>query len=348
MDKILLLNQGNTENIGDNAINMVLSTYLKNKNYDVDSELFWSEDKVFGKKYSKYPKIIRWLLWHCTLLMDLLNYLYINNLLKKKKYNLIIIGGGELLGCNYGFNSSLYIWTKIASKFSIPIIVYGVSGSLDMPSKKLNRNKLALSRCKYIFVRDSYTKKIINEHYKLKCERVHDCVFSYRMLFDKEFKKKDNNTILVTPILFYDGIKSGLNLKDEKEYILYMKKIILEYKENSEKILISCTDLSDENFAQKLYNDISKDSEFKNITVKFIPYTNLSNFIKLIKKTNIVISGRMHAMIIGKIYGTEIHPIIFKNKLKVFNKEYKSIKDIKKIESESYEQLKKTYECISK
>ena len=50
-----------------------------------------------------------------------------------------------------------------------------------------------------------------------------------------------------------------------------------------------------------------------------------------------VISGRMHALILAKINGCKIEIIPFKNKLVVFKKEYASNEDIKGIENKVIE-----------
>ena len=71
--KILILNQGNSNNYGDIAINKVISTYLKKNDFKVKNEMFWSENEVFGTKFLKYPKIIRWFLWNFSFGMDFFN-----------------------------------------------------------------------------------------------------------------------------------------------------------------------------------------------------------------------------------------------------------------------------------
>ena len=47
MKKILILNQGNTENYGDIAIKSVLDKFFSTK-YDIDFIPYWDEKKIFG------------------------------------------------------------------------------------------------------------------------------------------------------------------------------------------------------------------------------------------------------------------------------------------------------------
>lgn len=329
-------------NYGDNAINLVICKALSADDLAVVSKNFWSEEEAFGGKYYSYPKIIRWLLWNCSFLMDLFNYINIKNIINANNYDAIIIGGGELLGCNFGFNSSLYLWTKLSKKKDIPVYLIGVSGSLDMPKNKIRRNAKSLSICKRIYARDSYTKKMIEEKYGYKCEKIHDCVFSYKKIFKNLPKLENKDSILVAPILFYDGVKKGLNLKNEEEYLDYMKnelyKEVMSHKNN--KIVITCTDLGDESFSNKFYQSLLEDERYKKNSIVFCPFTTLEDFLKLVNKSELIISSRMHAMILGKVFGADIHPIVFKNKLKIFKNEYQNIKNINNIELESYNQLK--------
>ncbi len=72
----------------------------------------------------------------------------------------------------------------------------------------------------------------------------------------------------------------------------------------------------------------------------------MEDFLQLLNKSKIVISSRMHSMILGKIFGLEIFPITFKNKLKVFKDEYQKCNDMKVIEDETYDQLTKICNTI--
>ena len=53
MKKILILNQGNTENYGDIAIKSVLDKFFSTK-YDIDFIPYWDEKKIFGLFFSKF------------------------------------------------------------------------------------------------------------------------------------------------------------------------------------------------------------------------------------------------------------------------------------------------------
>ena len=104
--KILVLNQGATQNYGDIAINNTIITYLKKQGFEVDYFPFWLEELVFGKKYEKIPKFIMKVIWHLQFLLDGLLKKTIRKNIVILKYDAIIIGGGELLCGHRGFNTA--------------------------------------------------------------------------------------------------------------------------------------------------------------------------------------------------------------------------------------------------
>lgn len=329
--KILVLNQGNTENLGDIAINDTVTKYFNNKNYIVDFYPFWDEKLVFGNKYEKYPKIIRWTLWHFEIFLDFFNKKNINKKIKNSCYNAIIIGGGELLSSHYGFNSSLLLWTRVAMRKEIPIYLFGVSGDLEMSKHKLKRYMKALKNCSEVFVRDSYTKEICSNYYNVNCTHIPDVVFGYNEICNKNIEVKSlRNHLLIVPIEYYYKIKENMKLPNTKCYYEYLINLIKKHVTKDKMVIITSSVLSDNEFSKKFY--LYAKDELKDFKIEFKEYTNLEDYIKLIKKSYTVISGRMHALILSVINGSKIVPIPFKNKLVVFEKEYASNKDIKKVE----------------
>lgn len=348
MKKVLLLNEWKTNNYGDIAINKVITKILKKSNIGVYNYLFWKEEISFGKNYTKYPKLIRFFLWKCQLAMDFGNYLYAKKILKSNNFDYIVIGGGELLGYNFGFNSAMYIWAKLAKRKNIPMLIYGVSGSDDLPKNKSIRYQKALSSCKYIVVRDKYTYDLVKKNFPLTCKYAPDCVFAYKKIFETSYKKeKKEKMMLMAPILYYDDLKKGLGMESEEQYLQYLVDIIKNHLLNYSKIIITVTDKSDELISRKLFSYLKNDDEFLKIKIIYKSYDSLETFISLLEKCDLVVSGRMHAMILGKIYGCKIEPIAFKIKLKVFKKEYQNITAIETVEQEALESLIKLANYIN-
>lgn len=320
MKKILLLNQGHTENYGDIAIRETIESFFKNKNYIIDFYPYWSENLVFGKWYNNAPNLIKKILWHNIKTIDILNNISIKKLKNLSKYDAAIIGGGELLGSHPGFNSSLYVWAKLLDKLNIPLYIIGVSGNADMGLVFLERNKKALSLAKKILVRDSNTAKILKERYQVNAKVYPDVVFAYHNICKKRKKISKKSGLVFIPIEYYSLIKNNLKLSNENEYIEYCCNLIISNRESKEPIIITITTKTDEEIAQKIYKYIIEKRKISN--VNYIPYSALKDFDELLLKSRLIISARMHALILGLINKCTIKEIPFKDKLKVFGKEY--------------------------
>lgn len=337
--KILILNQGNTFNLGDKAILEVLNTYFS-KEYDVDFMPFWDEKEVYGLLWN--INILRKLLifsMKIPFIIDCFNYLHIHRTVKNT-YCAVIIGGGELLGAHNGFNSSFYCWTNFFSKKNIDIYVVGVSGDMDMREYSLNRYASSLRRCKVIYVRDTYTQNLYKNNYKLSPSLYPDVVFSLKKLREDYLNLEKENIIIVSPTSFTREIINGLNLTSENDYIDYLCDLIKKVPFLENKILLLSTTKEDYKIINLLYTHLKKNTN--NINVEIVNICTLNEFIEIVKKSKYIVSGRMHAMIIGLLYQNTILPIPFKKKLIVFNDEYNNKQiDIHSIEDNSIESLNK-------
>lgn len=343
--RILVTNQGITENYGDVAINDTIVSYFKDKDFEVEFFPFYSEELVLGKRYKRIPKVIIKSIYHIPSLLDFLVKNAIKRNLKKINYDAIIIGGGELLCGHREFNSSLYTWTKIAKKYNIPVYLVGVSGDGELPKSLLERNRESLNRCSWIYVRDGYTKKICNEIYKVECECGPDVVFGYNQICNKNLTKNEiKNGLICVPINFSYAIKHNMGLESIEEYYMYLLNLIKKNVKEKEKIIITSSVYDDNDFNKKF--SIFVKNELKEHEVFFEEYTNIDEYIKLLEKSRIVISARMHALILALINNCEIVAIPFKKKLEVFSKEYSSKTDILNKEQLVIEKFEKLHNII--
>ncbi|CUP17397.1 polysaccharide pyruvyl transferase family protein [Clostridium disporicum] len=340
---ILILNQGITENYGDVAINNTITSFFKSKGFNIEYYPFWLEEYVFGKE-NILSKILMHAVWKIPFLMDFFNKNSIINKFKRLDYDAIIIGGGELLSGHRGFNSSLNIWSKFAEKRKIPIYLLGVSGDTNMPRYIFNRNKKSLNRFSGIFVRDSHSYDMLRNEYNVECKYSPDVVFAYNSICQNDNADLGiRKQLLCVPIDFNDSINKNMNIKDVEEYNEYLIKKILDNLKGNSKVLITCSVLDDVKFTKSFYNYAK--NKLKEVEVEYVDYTCLDDYIELVKKSNCVISGRMHALILAFVNKCKIVPIPFKEKLICFNNEYSNENNILKIENkviETFEELSQT------
>lgn len=339
MKKVLLFNQGNTCNIGDNAINNVIKKVFEKEEIEYDFFDYWIEEKIFGNLYIKQNrnflyKIILKLIFHFQLLLDLLYTKYLKKNIILKNYDSIVIGGGELLCGHKGFNTAIYNISRLAEHERINLYLIGVSGDLRMPQKRLDRYLISLKRFKKIFVRDKYTKNILDSYYKIESSYYPDVVFSYNKVFYNQNTMNKENYLLFVPICFNDNFTTTLKINNEYELVEYYMNIIHEEFKDYDKLYIATTTSEDISIANKIVLILKNE----NINFEYIDCKSLDVYLQLVAKTKRIISGRMHAMIIGAIFNNSFRAIPFKEKLINFEKEYSDI-NIKKIEELSYDSM---------
>lgn len=331
MKKILLLNQGFTDNIGDIAIQRCLENYFTGYNYNVSTLPFWSESLIFSKN-KLIQKLFIKLFWFNSTMMNFFNSIYIDNLLKNNNYDVIIIGGGELLSQNRGFISSIDVWSKYANVYNIPIYLIGVSGDCDMPDSYIKKNKVAFYRFKKILVRDSLTQIMLEKKYNIKSELFPDVVFSYNLLMNEAKNMDKDNILICVPINYNCIIHSKLNVSTKEEYFTLMINEIKKISSLKKVLIVSSTE-EDVKISKEFYEYVI--THKLKVDFKYIGYMNLDDYVNLTKRTKYILSGRMHPMIIGKINENKIIPIKFKGKLVCFSKEYAKDINIVNVEKEA-------------
>lgn len=315
--KVLLLNQGHTENYGDIAIKQTIEEMLKFKNIDVETEKFWSASFIFSNH--SYPMLFTKVIYKFPFIIDYFTTKHFKNIINNS-YDCVIVGGGELLGNHMGFNSSLKTIVKICKKNKIPIYVIGVSGDNEMSKIMLGRYKKALLKCDYLAVRDTLTYYLLKEKFNIKNVQLYpDVVFAYRSVIGIQSIKKTGKKLLCIPIPFSRKLKKKLNLKNKKEYFDYLYNYVVS--KNNPDIVISSSTKTDDVISFEFYEYVSQlKSDFN---FSYVPYTNITDYINLLNKVEFIISGRMHPLIFGILCNCNFDVIPFKNKLITFKNDYK-------------------------
>ncbi len=336
MKKILLVNQGHSSNLGDKLINEVMTNILCENNEvlhapfiptEKDSEIGCNDISSFNikstnifidsfKKFIKKSKLIT------AIGLDYKYQKAIYNIIKDKKIDAVVIGGGELLATFIPFNSALYSWIKIIRKNykDIPIIIYGVSGT--KPKNKFFDKRLnyILTSCDFINVRDHATESFINNSYKIRTNYSPDCVFSYREL-NKDSIIKNKENILSIMIYDYDSLHGKLSFSNKIEYFNYWYDLLENNIQYKDIVLLAYTTEEDRICSKEFLNFILNNKNIK-YEVRLAEYNDVYGLIDVVKKSRSIITGRMHAMILAKQYETDIIPFIFKEKIETFCNEY--------------------------
>lgn len=316
--RILIINQQHTSNLGDKAIGEAMCQCFDEYHIDflpyIPTEKTESLENPIAYKKSRFKKLIDKLKL-TTVFNDIIYEIKIRKWLRGTNYDLAIIGGGELLSGNLEFNSALLIWTKVLKGKNIPMIVAGVSGSVV--SERLgNRYKKALNRCNEIYVRDKFTKEILENIYELKCLYCPDFVFGLNSVKEKE--KKD---IVTVQIYCYNYVENESKILSKEEYFEKWYRMIKQNTSVGDEIILSFSDKDDKVSTLEFKEYIWMKHGEK---IKLNHTEDLERMIALLAESKKIISGRMHPMILGILCDNEIVPFISKNKIKEFKKEWQN------------------------
>jgi len=297
MKKILLINRGtDTDNFGDRAINFTLQKLLEKEGYYVDSVNY---TQVFSGK-----GIINSLKQVISIIRT-----------ARKNYDVALIGGGQLIQDNKTFPLSFLLWTFFLHTFSTArIVLYSVGIDEKFGSRALSLFRRGMRYVDRICVRDYNSQANLRMLFNRDSEVAPDCVFAISRIAQVQ-PKNEYNTLF--GISTYRTISRYKHLDiTEDEYLTQQAEIISPYLPHVKLIYNTDSDLK---YARK-FKDFIKDQQ--GIELELIDIPNLDAYVNTIASSKSVISSRMHALIIAKSFGKEIHPVERNRKLQTFIAEH--------------------------
>lgn len=303
--KILLINRGvDTDNVGDQAIDYTLKRIFESKGAHVESVNYTMFFTVNGSKLkSAFQNLIK---------------MY---KISKRNFDLVVIGGGQLIQSNSTFPLSLYLWTLFVKLFSnAKVVLYGVGVDKDYDRFKKLLFKRGLRRISTFYVRDEFSHQNLKNVFTYNSKVVPDSVLSISKLYTPASKK---TKLKLFGITHYGSIKR----------YKYIDATQIEYLKQQAELLFSLEDNAD----YKLFYNTKTDFVFTlrfqeylkntyNYSIDICKTEDLFTYIELVSSAVKVVSSRMHALIIAHSYGIEIIPVKRNNKLEVFSETYKNLK----------------------
>lgn len=336
-EKILLINRGWSDNLGDQAIKYTLEELLKSYNYEVDFSDFTQYKKNQDLNYKNkskeiscrekkmFRKVISCIIPVSTLRR--ISWIVKNYKIFKacfKEYDLVVIGGGQLLNSNYVFPLAMFLWVNLFELFNdSKIIIFGVGAvrNYNRFDKFLYSN--ALKKVDKIYMRDYESIKILSEVFNQNASYVPDVAFCINKLKSEEIVNKRNEVLI--GLTDYNRYKKYYNDKGRDEYYLEWEKIILHYVDKKYNVKFFYTTVGDLTEAINMQKTIL--NKYKTY-IDIIEVNNLDELINAISHAAVVVSPRMHALIIAYVYGCDVIPFIMSDKIKVFKEQYLDDKSI--------------------
>ena len=325
--KILVINEGSSDNFGDQAINESIKYLIeKNKNFKYyfqdlsrnkvfDSTVYLNEKKEL-KNYKR--SILK--NWGFRIKWFISNFSRINKSCKNKDY--VIIGGGQLLLANNIFPFELFIWTIFFKIYKLKFSFFSVGTQDNFSFFDKFFLKYSINNSDKIYVRDQLSKSIIKKYFKVKPKLTYDTAFIFNKIDSTPILNSKN--ILLGPVNknVYDSY--NLNKINKNNYHEMWYELIKDYDIKLIKLFYSTNDDRFEciEFKKFIYNRFNEKIEILNSY-------SLKDFIKNIKSSKLIISGRMHSLILAKTFGINYKTFLISDKLIEFESIYKRVNLLK-------------------
>lgn len=316
-------------NLGDEAIRRIMERILQDAGCSVDWASFSGRRKPKGvpvrrrKRVSKgwcktlvrkaIPAELRWLLrtW-----ITFLRYL------KANEYDLVLVGGGQLIQSNGAFGLAMFIWVYLFKKFhkkKVLLVAVGAAEKYTAFDRYLYSKSLKLVDGVYVRDRDSLC--VLKNVFGVSSKLVTDVVFYISKIYKYPPRKEKRALFCPTSYEFYKRKRDNPDIGlDENEYLQYWEDRMLEYFNDNYQVKLFCTNKnSDLSITEKL-RQILYDTH--GIDVEILDINTLEELAREIAKSQVVASARMHALIIGYCYGCKVLPYRTSEKIEAFEEEY--------------------------
>ncbi len=350
--KVLIINQGGgLGNFGDDAILKGMCQYLLDQGHQCRHATFSQLSARTGgsiKLKKNKPVYLVSSLKRAGMFFIkpfkriLLQLLWINQNINRIRQECIngvpdiaLIGGGELIQSNGIFPMALWMWTyflKQRAKTPCFLFAVGVSENISWFGKLLVWH--ASQRVKGVYVRDEMSLRRWNS---MTANAKADIAYDPAFLLPQKMKEHSRELCLVlfspTSYKFYSTKCFEGEKMSENRYTNYWLNLLHKYVRKGSKVALISTNCSQDppfhnNLARSYLKQYGAD-------IQCLQAENLEEFRRYLAKSDSIISGRLHALILAYIQGVKVIPFFTSSKMKyhyesIF-KTNKSIEDLNKI-----------------
>jgi polysaccharide pyruvyl transferase WcaK-like protein len=334
MNKVLIINEGYSNNLGDQAILDACSKFYEDKGYTTDF-LYLSKPHLkalpqydykntLSKKVQKNNLKFRIKAFLSIFYWYLINRKSIIEKLKSNNYAIISIGGGQLINTSgtsmpNNFAIALYWITYLIKKYANTSKVYFVAVGAATKFNSIEKflYTRSLRKANRIWVRDEFSKKIIKETFDLDTILTHDIAFYVSRGFRVEVSQE--NIVLVGIANYEEVVVRYIEGKEKTTYFEDIWTNIVGLKKEGYVVKLLYTTVLDVNTLNDFNNFLTQRNEER------LPLCNIETLGDLkseLSRASIVYSGRMHALILGLKYGCKVRPYLLSQKLASFNERY--------------------------
>ncbi|HHY0381856.1 TPA: polysaccharide pyruvyl transferase family protein [Vibrio parahaemolyticus] len=316
MKKVLLVNRGTCNNLGDQAINVAFEKFLNNEiGCDVVCEDYTSKSQNVntinaGQDVSPLKGFLKKIL-PLNLIWFFRNYNRIKKCIDKNLPDLIVVGGGQLL-LHGRFSIAAFTWVYLAKKLNKKIVFsnVGYGGSYSWLEDKLI--SWAVNNADGINVRDNRSSKMIDDLYSVKSVVSGDVVFTEKVLtFCPE--KQTLTALGVTAHSVYNMYNSKL---ERDEYYNLWLEFLRKNNISISNVVLTYTTQED-SVECELFKEYIK--RVHNVDLDILYNKTLDDYKSNLESVSLVVSGRMHGLILAINSGCRVITFPISNKLMSFD-----------------------------
>ena len=336
--KVIVVNQFLSDNLGDKLIGDVLKQFFESKGIDVlQAGYAQTEDQsVKRSKYikrnfikNKCPNFIKYLMKYKKRIENEGTEQELSNA------KALVIGGGQLLNHNSVFVYCFFKWVSMAKKQGVPVFVHGIGVNDNFNFIEKLILKRSLKDLTYINCRDANSKMNLQGFTSNYISVSPDVVFSLEL-------KKDYDTdkyCILMPYC-YDTAKKHFGVfKSRQDYY----NTLLDIIEDEKDVVLTATTSSDLDECYVLRDYLMKHK----VKCSVVECKTVSELIECFGKSNKIITGRMHALIVGELLDKKVIAIKISPKIDNFDNDYiQNSVNLKRINNLSKEGLNYLYNNI--
>lgn len=324
---VLIINQGNSDNLGDKAINLVLKAILEDNNCRVTSAGYsqckeQNMELMSGRLTKNNLSLLRKIvpssvLWGFKYVWSIKNEF--KRISEIGQYDLVIIGGGQLLKTKNVFVYALLTWYKLINKhYKCPIVILGVGTDDKFTIFEKMIYKKVLSGVDDIYVRDNNSITIINREFGVSCKYIPDVAFAYSQYYN--LNCTDDKNIILLMIYDYQELKHNFGTNHNfEEYYETWNELLINNNFKGSRVVLGYTTIGDKKETLKFAQFLNENS---NINFTIADTDDIDKFTNILVKTKKIISARMHAMILGMTFNCEVVPYTISSKINTFKEEW--------------------------
>lgn len=329
--KVIIISEGNSPNLGDQAIRFSMEQLFQQCGAHTVSYPYtdkFDSKPAFDLNETPGNKKLALSLLKAIIPARVKDHIFKIRWRKKKRAqiaaldvlpaDIAVIGGGQLLNLNRNFPIAFDLWTQFLSKAELPIYCIAIGYGTIWENANALLLKESLSRITKIYFRDCHSRKKISTQFGVNSEFIYDVAFCISDFIPRKESLSKEKKATVLPASYRHVVLHYNKQKSLMDYLKEMADSCESLVEEGYKINLSITDLhQDKDIVVSLSNYLSA----RDITHTIQIPNDLDELCHIISSSDLIFSGRMHALIIGYSYGKRCMVYSLSEKLKFFEQD---------------------------